>query len=155
TLASGGNYAAALLVYRELRLLLHREMHAAPDAATTALFQQLRAEARSKAATGRRGDPALRAWGDGAEEQDRLARPAAPSPRRAFRRDGHLSLHRYRRQHAAVGRASGGDARGPHPHEALLRQAIDTYGGHVFKTMGDQVCAAFATAPDALAAALA
>ena len=29
-------------------------------------------------------------------------------------------------------------------HDALLRQAIETHGGHVFKTMGDQFCAAFA-----------
>jgi DNA-binding SARP family transcriptional activator len=42
-LAGGGNDAAALLVYRELRLLLHRELNAAPDPETTALFQSLRA----------------------------------------------------------------------------------------------------------------
>src|SRR5919202_1203158 len=40
-------------------------------------------------------------------------------------------------------------------HDALLHQAITTYGGHVFKTMGDAFYAAFATPPDALAAALA
>jgi predicted ATPase/DNA-binding SARP family transcriptional activator len=58
-LALGGNYAAALLVYRELRLLLHRELNAEPDAATTALFQQLRAAAREKAAAGKvKGLPA-------------------------------------------------------------------------------------------------
>src|SRR5712691_6570302 len=34
-------------------------------------------------------------------------------------------------------------------HDALLRQAIEARGGHVFKTMGDQFCAAFAGAPDA------
>ena len=38
-------------------------------------------------------------------------------------------------------------------HDALLRQAIESHGGHVFKTMGDQFCAAFAGASDALAAA--
>src|SRR5262249_61260351 len=32
-LAAGGNYAAALLVYRELRVRLHREINAAPDGA--------------------------------------------------------------------------------------------------------------------------
>ena len=31
-------------------------------------------------------------------------------------------------------------------HDALLRQAIETHGGHVFKTVGDAFCAAFATA---------
>src|SRR5712692_3086319 len=40
-------------------------------------------------------------------------------------------------------------------HDALLRHAIETHGGHVFKTMGDQFCAAFAAAPEAVAAAVA
>jgi len=40
-------------------------------------------------------------------------------------------------------------------HDALLRQAIDAYGGHVFKTVGDAVFAVFTTAPAALDAALA
>ena len=38
-------------------------------------------------------------------------------------------------------------------HDALLRQAIETHGGIVFKTVGDAFCAAFPTAPAALAAA--
>jgi predicted ATPase/DNA-binding SARP family transcriptional activator len=42
SLAAGGNYAAALQVYRELRLSLHRELNASPDAATQALFRTLR-----------------------------------------------------------------------------------------------------------------
>jgi predicted ATPase/DNA-binding SARP family transcriptional activator len=58
-LAAGGNYAAAMLAYRELRLLLHRELNAEPDAATTVLFQQLRAAAREEAAAGKvKGPPA-------------------------------------------------------------------------------------------------
>src|SRR5262249_3783854 len=48
-LASSGNYAAAALVYRELRLLLHRDLNAEPDPETTALFERLRAEARNRA----------------------------------------------------------------------------------------------------------
>src|SRR5688500_20243921 len=40
-------------------------------------------------------------------------------------------------------------------HDEILRNAIEERGGHVFKTVGDAFCAAFATAPDALAAALA
>lgn len=48
-LAAGGNYALALQTHRELRLLLHRELNAAPDAATTALFEQLKAEAHRRA----------------------------------------------------------------------------------------------------------
>src|SRR5437870_8244756 len=39
-------------------------------------------------------------------------------------------------------------------HDALLRHAIAAHDGHIFKTIGDQFCAAFATAPEALAAAL-
>jgi class 3 adenylate cyclase len=36
-------------------------------------------------------------------------------------------------------------------HDALLRQAIEARGGHVFKTVGDAFCAAFPSAPAALA----
>ncbi|HEU5103107.1 MAG TPA: adenylate/guanylate cyclase domain-containing protein, partial [Roseiflexaceae bacterium] len=39
-------------------------------------------------------------------------------------------------------------------HDTLLRQTIGAHGGVVFKTVGDSVHAAFARAPDALAAAL-
>ncbi|HVF10378.1 MAG TPA: tetratricopeptide repeat protein [Abditibacteriaceae bacterium] len=39
-------------------------------------------------------------------------------------------------------------------HDEVLRTAIEAHGGHVFKTIGDAFCAAFAAAPDALAAAL-
>jgi predicted ATPase/class 3 adenylate cyclase len=38
-------------------------------------------------------------------------------------------------------------------HDVLLRHAIERCSGCVFKTVGDQFCAAFATAPDALSAA--
>jgi non-specific serine/threonine protein kinase len=51
-LAAGGNFAAALLVYRELRLHLHRELNTEPDAETLTLFQQLRMEARRLSAKG-------------------------------------------------------------------------------------------------------
>src|SRR5256885_1889419 len=40
-------------------------------------------------------------------------------------------------------------------HDALLSEAIGTNGGYVFKTVGDAFCAAFATAPEAIEAALA
>jgi predicted ATPase/DNA-binding SARP family transcriptional activator len=51
-LAASGNYAAALLCYRELRQRLHRELNAEPDPETQTLFQQLRSEARRLAAKG-------------------------------------------------------------------------------------------------------
>jgi DNA-binding SARP family transcriptional activator len=47
-LAAGGNYAAAILAYRELRLHLHRELNAEPDPETKALFQQIRVDARRR-----------------------------------------------------------------------------------------------------------
>jgi predicted ATPase/class 3 adenylate cyclase len=40
-------------------------------------------------------------------------------------------------------------------HDSLLRHAIETHGGCIFKTVGDQFCTAFAAAPAALAAAMA
>jgi predicted ATPase len=45
-LARGGNHAAAMETYRELRLLLHRELNAQPDRETTALFERIRSQAR-------------------------------------------------------------------------------------------------------------
>src|SRR5436309_12895389 len=40
-------------------------------------------------------------------------------------------------------------------HDDLLRECIEAHGGHVFKTVGDAFCAAFATATSAVEAALA
>ena len=40
-------------------------------------------------------------------------------------------------------------------HDTILREAIEQHGGHVFKTIGDAFCAAFARATDAVAAAVA
>src|SRR5829696_4303848 len=39
-------------------------------------------------------------------------------------------------------------------HDAILREAIERHGGHVFKTMGDAFHAAFATPGEALRAAV-
>src|ERR1041385_7717099 len=39
-------------------------------------------------------------------------------------------------------------------HDALLKAAIETHNGYVFKTVGDAFCAAFPAASDALSAAL-
>jgi predicted ATPase/DNA-binding SARP family transcriptional activator len=46
-LAHKGNYAAATLVYRELRILLRNEINTEPAAETTALFETLQRKARS------------------------------------------------------------------------------------------------------------
>src|SRR5574341_360145 len=40
-------------------------------------------------------------------------------------------------------------------HDTLLKDAIEARGGYVFKTVGDEFCAAFAEPTDALEAALA
>jgi predicted ATPase/DNA-binding SARP family transcriptional activator len=80
-LAGGGNYAASLLCYRELRLHLHRELNAEPDAETQALFQQLRREARSLSAKGSGtgcGSGARVAERTVALSADLLAAPHAP-----------------------------------------------------------------------------
>jgi predicted ATPase/DNA-binding SARP family transcriptional activator len=50
-LAAGGNHAVALGVYRELRVRLHRELHAEPDPETRALFEQIREVARFRGPT--------------------------------------------------------------------------------------------------------
>ena len=39
-------------------------------------------------------------------------------------------------------------------HDTFLKAAIETHGGRVFKTVGDAFCASFASAPDALQAAI-
>jgi predicted ATPase/DNA-binding SARP family transcriptional activator len=145
-LAAGGSYAAALLVYRDLRQRLHREIHAEPDPETQALFQQIRAEAREKAGVGHRVS--------GVESGPSDTRHPMPDTLLAedtvtfLFTDIEGSTQLWERHPAA---ARNVFAR----HDALLRQAIEAHGGRVFKTVGDQLCAAFATAPSTLAAALA
>ena len=39
-------------------------------------------------------------------------------------------------------------------HDEILHDSIEGHGGHAFKTVGDAFCAVFASAPDALEAAL-
>src|SRR5258708_27490145 len=39
-------------------------------------------------------------------------------------------------------------------HDALVREAIQSHSGHVFKTIGDAFCSVFQSAPDALVAAV-
>src|SRR5439155_12205663 len=48
-LAQQGDYGALTQVYRDFRLLLHRELNAQPDADTVALYGSLRAQARERA----------------------------------------------------------------------------------------------------------
>jgi len=39
-------------------------------------------------------------------------------------------------------------------HDALMRSAIESHGGYVFKTVGDEFCAVFTRSRDAIDAAL-
>lgn len=51
-------------------------------------------------------------------------------------------------------REPGGMARAIATHDALIRARVERNGGFVFKTVGDAVCAAFSTAPEAVRAAI-
>jgi DNA-binding SARP family transcriptional activator len=89
TLASGGNYAAMLTVYRELRKLLHQELNAQPDPETTTLFERL----REKAVPGAR-----------------CARTAAARPPRGERKPLPRTAHRAReRSEQPAGAADAAD----------------------------------------------
>jgi predicted ATPase/DNA-binding SARP family transcriptional activator len=61
-LASLGDLAAVTHAYRDLRLLLHRELSAAPSPETTALYEQIQAEAKEWA-NGRMGEWESRSCG--------------------------------------------------------------------------------------------
>jgi DNA-binding SARP family transcriptional activator len=153
TLVDDGNYAAAVLAYRELRLRLHREINAEPDAETTALFQQLRAEARRKAGVRGQGSGVSKGSGTGtvglvsARADPRPLTPG-PSGTVTFLYTDIEGSSRLWEEHPEAMREA------LVRHDTLLRDAIEAHDGSVFKTMGDQFCAAFATAPDALAAAM-
>lgn len=56
------------------------------------------------------------------------------------------STQRWEQQRAAMPQAL-------RRHDELLRAALEAHGGHVFKTMGDQFCAVFSHASQAIAAA--
>jgi predicted ATPase/class 3 adenylate cyclase len=144
-LAAGGSYAAALLVYRELRLLLHRELSTEPDPETQALFEQVRPEARRRV----QASTPSRATLPGSSEAHPTPPPPLPEGTVTFLFTDIEGSTRLWEQHPNRVRAAM--AR----HDLLLRGAIEGHGGRVFKTVGDQLCAAFPTAPDALAAALA
>jgi DNA-binding SARP family transcriptional activator len=84
-LAATGDVAAATQVYRDFRVQLHQELNASPDAETTTLYQQIRAEVRERAALGARVD---RSPPGSALGSDEVSCPAASLPsaeRRALR----------------------------------------------------------------------
>jgi predicted ATPase/DNA-binding SARP family transcriptional activator len=83
-LAAAGSYAAATAVYRDLRHLLHRELNAEPAPETSALFQQIRAAARSRA-----GEGGKEGGSEGARERE-----TGPAPLRSLVPSLALSLPR-------------------------------------------------------------
>jgi predicted ATPase/class 3 adenylate cyclase len=143
-LAAGGNYAAATQTYRDLRLLLHRELNAEPCSETQTLYQRLREEARRRAqvpssmsvshSAGISAVPLVET-GIGRETATFLFTDIEGSTQ--------LGEQQPERMREALGE-----------HDTLLRQVIVAHGGQVFKTVGDAFCAAFVTAPEALQAAL-
>jgi predicted ATPase/class 3 adenylate cyclase/Tfp pilus assembly protein PilF len=153
-LAQGGSYAAATQLYRDLRVLLHRELNAEPAPETCALYEAIRCEARRRA----QGSPLSRSAGEGptADEREPIGRneslPSAPRAAEGTRTflftDVEASTRLWEQRPAEMRIALK-------RHDLLLRAAIESHGGHVFKTMGDQFCAVFKAAADAVAAALA
>jgi predicted ATPase/DNA-binding SARP family transcriptional activator len=150
-LAARGSYAAATQVYRELRLRLHRELNAAPDPETQALYQQLRSEARGKADAGRQTPD------DWPRGHSAAAEPSAgPAPGDWRLAAGTLTFLFTDIEGSSQlwERYPVGMREALQHHDCLLRQAIECHGGLIFKTVGDAFYAVFATAPVALAATL-
>jgi predicted ATPase/DNA-binding SARP family transcriptional activator len=167
-LAASGNYAAVVQAYRELRLHLHREFNAEPDAETKALFDTLRAEARARAqipamttddrrpTTGRQPlmDPdALSITPDNADGE----RPSVVG-RRSSVVAGEATVTFLFTNIAGSAQRWEEDPAGMREvlvrHDDCLRNAIETNNGQVFKTVGDAFCAAFSSPADALDAVL-
>ncbi len=164
-----GNYAAAVMSYRNLRLKLREAVNAAPDPETVALYKRLRADVR------RRGAEAATAPQPPTSERpsrqagltvngnvEAAAKSVAPPPSEpvlpptpiptgtvTFLFTDIEGSTRLWEAHPDAMRAAV--AR----HDTLMRQAIERHDGHVFKTIGDAFCAAFPDASQALSAALA
>jgi predicted ATPase/DNA-binding SARP family transcriptional activator len=175
TLAGAGNYAAAIHTYRELRDLLHRELHAEPDPATRALFEALRTEARRRAGGGRRGrgreGDRERGRGGGREgrdtddtgvDEEAQGGSLAPSGPRSLALPEALPEDTVTFLFADIeGGARLWEERADVMrlvvvrHDRFLRGAIASHRGRVLRNTGDTYCAAFETAAEALAAALA
>jgi predicted ATPase/class 3 adenylate cyclase len=150
-LAAAGSYTAATEVYRELRLRLQRDLNGVPSAETRALYDTIRAEARRRAQAA--PSPSLAAvamaGGDRAHQQ---ARDGSPSPvaggtKTFLFTDVENSTRLWEQSPEGMRTAL-------HRHDCLLRDALEAHDGHVFKTMGDQFCAAFESASQAVVAAL-
>jgi predicted ATPase/DNA-binding SARP family transcriptional activator/class 3 adenylate cyclase len=148
-LAASGSYAAAVQVYRELRVYLHREVNAEPDAETRAVFDELRAEARGKAVVSGQW-PLATGVKDASALEDRLASghwPLATATVTFLFIDIAGSLRLWEEQPDTIRLAL-------ERHQAFLRSAIEMNGGLLFQSRGDALCAAFEAPTDALDAVL-
>jgi predicted ATPase/class 3 adenylate cyclase len=153
-LAAESSFGEVVQVYRELRLKLRDGLNADPDPETTALFAQLRQESRRRVRIGRANQDSGAASIAGRTVQSDITDHLAVVEERS---NPTLTLlftdiegsTRLWEQHPQAMRAAL--AR----HDSLLQQAIERHGGEVFKTVGDAFCAVFASATDAVTAAVA
>jgi predicted ATPase/DNA-binding SARP family transcriptional activator len=151
--AAAGQPAAALRQYGELERRLQEELGTTPSAATGVLAREIE---RSLALRAKpfAVSPDLALQLAALEAHAPLpcsAIPAVELPTGTVTflfTDVEGSTRHWEEHPEAMGEALA-------RHDTLLRQAIESEGGVVFKTFGDQFCAAFASAPEALGAALA
>jgi predicted ATPase/class 3 adenylate cyclase len=176
-LAASGEYGAATQAYRDLRELLHLQLNAQPAPETSALYQQIRSEAR----TGGSRLAALSSaslYENSGSQQERAARdlsdpeplPLADRELRAASRElsgrtlTFLMTDIEDRGAEGVGPVPGTRLWDEHPdamrqalarHEALLIGCIEAHEGMVLKSRGegDSLFAVFGRATDAVAAA--
>jgi predicted ATPase/class 3 adenylate cyclase len=139
-LALSGRRSDALKQYEAIQKALAGELDVQPGPETTRLAGQIR-RGESFQVSGVR-DPS----NAGSSE---LTAPPRPTGTVTFLfTDIEGSTHLWENQPEAM---PGAHAR----HEAILRQSMAAYGGHVYKMIGDAFQVAFSTAPAALQAALA
>jgi len=127
-----GRQADALRAFQSLRHMLREELGLEPTPALRRLEQQILLQS-----------PEL----DRSPPQASVARDAAETETFLFT-DIEASTRRWEGDQDAMARDLG-------RHDELLRQAMESAGGHVFSHTGDGLCAAFPTASAALVAALA
>jgi predicted ATPase/DNA-binding SARP family transcriptional activator len=160
--ADAGNFAGAIHTYRELRTLLHREMNAEPDPTTRALFDAIRTEARRRAQDHRPPTIDDRPEADHGSLRAGSAEPNEPASvvsgrwsvveseeTLTFLFADVADSARLWEEQADVMRLAV--AR----HDPFLQGAIVEHRGQVLRSVGDTYQAAFGTAADAIAAALA
>lgn len=144
-LTAEGDYAAAIQVFRELRLLLREELQTEPSAETHTVYERLRAEGRQRVA----GATAGRSTAIPAKERTETPREESQPPGGTASpvqmpegtvtflfTDIEESKRHWKQMPSAMRTAL-------ERHNALLDQTFRRHGGYVFKTMGDAFYVAF------------